>query len=75
MTMKARNPSAKKDKSAGPSIQSPPARPELAAYPREELVAVAAYYRAERRGLVPNAEISDWLEAEAEIDGLLKTLH
>lgn len=73
--MKARNPSAKKDKSSGPSTQSTQARPELAGYPREELVAVAAYYRAERRGFVPNAEISDWLEAEAEVDSLLKTLH
>jgi hypothetical protein len=49
--------------------------PQAAGYPREELVAVAAYYRAERRGFAPNAEISDWLEAEAEVENLLKTLH
>jgi uncharacterized membrane protein len=75
MTMKARNPSAKKDKSTGPSTQAPPVPPELSGYPREELVAVAAYYRAERRGFTPNAEVSDWLEAEAEVESLLKTLH
>ncbi len=73
--MKSRNQTAKKDKANGSSTQAPPARPELAAYPREELVAVAAYYRAERRGFAPNDEISDWLEAEAEVESLLKTLH
>jgi hypothetical protein len=75
MTMKSRNPSAKKDPSTGPSTQAPPVPPELTGYPREELVAVAAYYRAERRGFTPNAEMSDWLEAEAEVESLLKTLH
>lgn len=73
--MKARNPSAKKDKLNGSSTQAPAGLPELAGYPREELVAVAAYYRAERRGFAPNAEISDWLEAEAEVESLLKTIH
>jgi hypothetical protein len=75
MTMKARNPSAKKDKVNGSSTQAPPVLPQATGYPREELVAVAAYYRAERRGFAPNAEISDWLEAEAEVENLLKTLH
>lgn len=74
-TMKARNQTAKQDKAKGASTQPTPAHPDLAAYPREELVAVAAYYRAERRGFAPNAEISDWLEAEAEVENLLKTLH
>ncbi len=27
--------------------------------------------RAERRGFAPQAELDDWLAAEAEIDGLL----
>jgi hypothetical protein len=30
-------------------------------------VATAAYYRAERRGFTPDAELDDWLEAEREI--------
>jgi hypothetical protein len=34
------------------------------------LVAVAAYYRAEKRGFAPGRELEDWLEAEAEIDQL-----
>jgi hypothetical protein len=32
-----------------------------------ELVAVAAYYRAEQRQFAPGFEIEDWLAAEAEI--------
>jgi hypothetical protein len=75
MTMKARNQTAKKDKANGSSTQTTPVPPDFAAYPREELVAVAAYYRAERRGFAPNDEISDWLEAEAEVESLLKTIH
>jgi hypothetical protein len=34
------------------------------------LVAVAAYYRAEKRGFAPGRELEDWLEAEAEIEQL-----
>lgn len=34
---------------------------------RRRLIAVAAYYRAERRGFAPGCEMDDWLEAEAEI--------
>lgn len=35
---------------------------------REEMVAIAAYYRAERRGFDGGDPMLDWLEAEAEID-------
>jgi hypothetical protein len=35
------------------------------------MVAVAAYFRAERRGFAPGGEIENWLEAEAEIERLL----
>ena len=35
--------------------------------PREQMIAEAAYYRAEQRGFVPGNEMSDWLQAEAEI--------
>ena len=31
------------------------------------LIAVAAYYRAERRGFDPGGDLEDWLNAEAEI--------
>jgi len=32
-----------------------------------EMVAVNAYYRAEKRGFKPGQELDDWLEAEHEI--------
>jgi len=32
-----------------------------------EMVAVNAYYRAEKRGFGPGHEMDDWLEAEQEI--------
>jgi hypothetical protein len=38
---------------------------------REAMVAVAAYYRAERRGFNGGDPLADWFEAEAEVDALL----
>lgn len=38
---------------------------------REEMIAVAAYFRAERRGFAPGDTHADWLAAAAEIDRLL----
>lgn len=35
---------------------------------RQEMIAVAAYYKAEKREFTPGNEIEDWLEAEREID-------
>lgn len=36
---------------------------------RQQLIMQAAYFRSERRGFAPGAELDDWLQAEAEIDG------
>ncbi len=38
---------------------------------REEMVAVAAYYLAERRNFAPGGEEADWLLAERQIECLL----
>ena len=35
---------------------------------RRAKIALAAYYRAERRGFGGNGEVDDWLQAEQEID-------
>ena len=32
-----------------------------------ELIAEAAYYRAQKRGFTPGAEAEDWLHAETEV--------
>lgn len=44
-----------------------------AAASRREMIAVAAYYRAEHRGFAAGDPAADWLEAEAEIDRLFET--
>jgi hypothetical protein len=35
---------------------------------RHQLIAEAAYFRAERRNFAPGCELTDWLDAEAEIE-------
>jgi hypothetical protein len=37
--------------------------------PLRSAIAEAAYYKAEKRGFTPGHELSDWLEAEIEIQG------
>lgn len=37
----------------------------------EEAIALAAYYKAERRGFEPGHELPDWLEAEEEIRSMI----
>ena len=49
----------------------PGAGPILSAQERERLVAQAAYFRAEKRGFAPGAELQDWIEAEAEVMRLI----
>ena len=62
--------------SAGPA-ESPGSSPGLETMPEEArlvdhdawqaMIAVAAYYQAERRGFAPGSELDDWLAAEVEI--------
>jgi len=52
------------------------AEPKAAAAPatavhRDEMVRIAAYFRAERRGFAPGYEVADWLAAQAEVDALV----
>ena len=44
------------------------ARPVLSTIDRQRAIAVAAYFRAERRGFAPGGELADWLAAEREVD-------
>ena len=48
------------------SQQSPV--PDAEAAERRERIAVAAYYKAERRGFREGSEHDDWLEAEKEVE-------
>jgi len=39
----------------------------------QNMIALAAYYRAEQRGFLEGDPVADWLEAEAEIEQLIQT--
>ena len=41
---------------------------------RHQMIATAAYYRAERRGFQDGSLVDDWIEAEAEIDASLGSI-
>jgi hypothetical protein len=41
---------------------------------RHQLIMQAAYFRAERRGFTPGAELDDWLQAEAEVERTLREI-
>jgi len=43
-----------------------------AAQRRQKMIEEAAYFRAQRRGFVGGDAVSDWLEAEAEVDRMLE---
>lgn len=51
----------------GENNQTDTALREDEATARREMIAVAAYYLAERRGFCPGAELDDWKRAEEEI--------
>ena len=46
---------------------------QVSAESRREMVATAAYYRAEKRNFRDGDPVADWLTGEKEIDALLKT--
>ena len=41
---------------------------------RKQMIANAAYLRAEKRGFSPNNDLEDWFESEHEIDTHLNSL-
>lgn len=47
------------------------AKKTFSAAVREQMIAEAAYYKAESRGFAGGEAERDWLEAESEIDSLL----
>jgi hypothetical protein len=61
--------SAKKSNGAAKSEALPGAiaTQALCSVSRDEMIAVAAYYRAQQRGFTPGAAMDDWILAEAEI--------
>jgi len=56
------------DAAAAPRPDGPA---EIGSEERRQMIAAAAYYRAERRGFTGGSAEQDWLLAEAEIDRAL----
>lgn len=52
--------------------ESAPPASGIEVCPREQMIAEAAYYHAERRGFAPANEMSDWLQAEIDVEALLR---
>jgi hypothetical protein len=48
---------------------------EISPDARRNMIAEAAYLRAERRGFEPGYELEDWIAAESEVDSLLEAEH
>lgn len=46
---------------------------DVSAEQRHEMIAAAAYRHYEARGRAPGHELGDWLAAESEVDGSLRT--
>jgi hypothetical protein len=49
-------------------VTTEPAAGEVTHIERHQLIAEAAYYRAEQRNFAPGYELADWLNAEEEIE-------
>jgi hypothetical protein len=43
----------------------------VSAEARQKMIAVAAYYHAEKRDFAGHGNLEDWIRAEAEIDAIL----
>lgn len=66
----AASPAAKRAGS-GRQPELPPTRTAIDPEARRQMIASAAYYRAEQRSFSGGSELQDWLDAEAEIDRML----
>jgi predicted nucleic acid-binding Zn-ribbon protein len=51
-----------------------PFQDKLTSDERQQMIAEAAYFRAERRGFAGGDSVRDWCEAEAEIDARLRQI-
>ena len=61
-----------KKKNASKKTDTATSRPKVSPTEREEMIAVAAYYRWEQSGFIAELEMEHWLQAEKDIDALIK---
>ncbi len=68
---KEKQPKVSKKANAEKSAQ-PVGDDQVTAEQRQEMIATAAYFIAQRHGFTPGESEADWRAAESEIDSLLK---
>lgn len=61
---------AKQHEQRGDQFESSSANSDC---PREQMIAEAAYFHAERRGFEPENDLADWLKAESDVESLLRS--
>ena len=72
--VKARR-AAGKTSDSRPLLQAPVSqirRTEVPDWLRRDMIQQAAYFRSESRGFQPGGELEDWLEAEREVDCVIR---
>jgi hypothetical protein len=69
---RAERPAAAQVSAPAHKSSRPPRMPKIDPEQRQHYVEVAAYYIAERRGFLGGCEVEDWVQAEREIDDLLR---
>ncbi len=67
-TAKASGASGRKASSRGRRKAAVEAAMNVTPQVRRQMIAEAAYFRAEARGFAPGHELEDWLAAEQEVD-------
>lgn len=72
LAVKAANEPVKKSKKSAGLVAQEATRAGDSSLPGDhsrlnEMIAIAAYFRAEQRGFTPGGELADWVHAEAEI--------
>ena len=67
--------SARKTPDSSPRSEvsvTPIRRTEIPAWLRTDMIQQTAYFLAEARGFQPGCELEDWLEAEREVDRVIR---
>jgi hypothetical protein len=72
LKVKGRSAAAAPAAAAKPHSRKAAKAPGVGAEQRRNYIEVAAYHIAERRGFAPGDPLADWVQAEAEIDRLLR---
>ncbi len=71
VTKKSVEPKTPKKSIAATPYKDTSKQPTMTAEERYRMIAVVAYYRAEKRGFIGGDPAQDWVDAEAEVEKLI----